>query len=1559
MDNNTIVLTDQGRSYQMFLPDHATDYIQKKVAETGTPYELDMLRDMGTRLSPGDLVLDIGANIGNHSLYLAAVYACDVIAFEPNAHLANSLVQSAKFNDLDARIKVIAKGVGAEPGLASFSASRPENLGAQSLVQGHGDIPVVRLDDQNLEKQVKLIKIDVEGMELAVLRGAEGLIARDRPVLYVESTTESAFRELMGLLQRQNYLVSDTFNATPTHLFLPAESVTIEQHLRHVTTRKVLESYRNAAELATLRETLNNANLKYRMVTQQLAEARRSLSAAASKAETADEALQENQTELQSQMTALRDERDALSDALHIANMKCRVVTKQLAGARESLHAATTTAETTARQIKALRLEVAELEARLQERFSDIAPPPDRKGGSSVSPEMVASWILALPLSPTDAARRFAALSDRIRPQFPDQALALIRAAYELDPSPRIARKIGFALVETGAAEDALKILKPVLDGLNFSSREDRLLKLAREGHDATTLKVRASRAVRSSLRVAAIMDEFTYTGYAAECDLQQLSPGNWETELEDFRPELLLVESAWRGLNEEWGPKVGKLSGEVKSVLEWCRTRNVPTAFWNKEDPVHFDTFLTTAQRFDVIFTTDIDCIPRYKAALGHDRVHLLPFACQPEIHNPLEIGTRKDAFCFAGAYYVRYPDRTRDLDDFLDKLSGYRPFEIFDRNFGKDLADYMFPEAYQKYIVGTLPPSEIDRAYKGYTFGINLNSVKNSQSMYARRVYELLASNTRIISNYSRGLRLMFGDLVVSTDSGEEALRRVRKQDEMGFTARLRLAGLRKVLSEHTYGHRLARVAHHAGLDIPDACALAQITLLAQANTQSEVESLIAQVRRQKIARLRLVLVLPAEIDLPEAALPCPMRRMTPEDAAGIRLGDLVASDEWVAGFVPGDYYGANYLTDLILATRYSDTVAIGKAAYHRMDESVVALVDGPSYVSVDRLASRRSLLRGDQAPAARLDRWLEALPEAILEGPNMLALDPFGYCEGGALKTEDEERVKAAVEDFPGINVGMAEADLAERADAMTPAPDVEINVPLITGAALIADMPKPGSGKITWITDGKGDCRLTSTLGDENHLYIYERKERPLSELRGEDGRYRLHPLVGPGLNTEFVAVWLDAQRQKLGHQMLHPNRNARLKPSEGTEFVRFGIRLRGPGSCAVHGILLGDRHPAPRPILSGSKLLLLTNHYPSYQHLYRNGFVHSRVRAYRELGGITPDIYRLRPEQDLSWHEFQNIDCMTGSAEQLDLLLGSGQYDHVLVHFLDEPMWRVLERYVDKVRVTVWVHGAEVQPWWRRTFNYSTEEELERAKTTSDLRLGFWRRLFAPLPKNLRFIFVSQYFANEVFADLEVVCPADQYQIIHNPIDDQLFAYHEKPVEQRGKILSIRPFASAKYANDLSVKAILALQKREFFNELEFRIVGDGPQFEEITAPLLNIPNVTCEKRFLTQLEIAALHREYGVFLNPTRMDAQGVSRDEAMSSGLVPVTSRVAAIPEFVDDACGYMAEAEDADGLACAIVDLWTNPETFLRKSQAAAERVRGQSAKEKIIMAELTVIA
>jgi hypothetical protein len=153
--------------------------------------------------------------------------------------------------------------------------------------------------------------------------------------------------------------------------------------------------------------------------------------------------------------------------------------------------------------------------------------------------------------------------------------------------------------------------------------------------------------------------------------------------------------------------------------------------------------------------------------------------------------------------------------------------------------------------------------------------------------------------------------------------------------------------------------------------------------------------------------------------------------------------------------------------------------------------------------------------------------------------------------------------------------------------------------------------------------------------------------------------------------------------------------------------------------------------------------------------------------------------------------------------------------------------------------------------------------------------------------NLWVVFISRKQAAEALSDLQLTAgEADGVGIISNFIDGDLFRYQAKGPELRHRLLSIRPYVSRVYANDLTVAAILRLAKEPFFNQLHFRIVGDGVLFDETVAPLRDFLNVQIERTFLTQHEIATLHRDYGVFLVPSRMDSQGVSRDEAMASGL-------------------------------------------------------------------------
>ena len=94
--------------------------------------------------------------------------------------------------------------------------------------------------------------------------------------------------------------------------------------------------------------------------------------------------------------------------------------------------------------------------------------------------------------------------------------------------------------------------------------------------------------------------------------------------------------------------------------------------------------------------------------------------------------------------------------------------------------------------------------------------------------------------------------------------------------------------------------------------------------------------------------------------------------------------------------------------------------------------------------------------------------------------------------------------------------------------------------------------------------------------------------------------------------------------------------------------------------------------------------------------------------------------------------------------------------------------------------------------------------------------------------------------------------------------------------------------------------------------MEILICGEGELFEEVTQPLLQFSNVKLRRGFLSNEEYESIFDDYGIFLIPTRWDSHGVSRDEAMSAGLVPVTNSVSAIPEFVDENCAILGPDED-----------------------------------------------
>ena len=200
------------------------DHIAGVIRTTKTFYEAEMLADIRSRVFFAERAVDVGAHVGNHTLYFAYVLGLRTIAFEPNATSFGHLSENVEANGLHDVCEVRNAAIGAKPGNARPLEAIPSNSGTARLeMDPAGCVPVTTLDSEVLgQPRIDLLKIDVEGWEVDVLRGAAGTLARHRPLVYVEVARQN-FETLSALMISHSYVCWKRFNHTPTFLYLPRE----------------------------------------------------------------------------------------------------------------------------------------------------------------------------------------------------------------------------------------------------------------------------------------------------------------------------------------------------------------------------------------------------------------------------------------------------------------------------------------------------------------------------------------------------------------------------------------------------------------------------------------------------------------------------------------------------------------------------------------------------------------------------------------------------------------------------------------------------------------------------------------------------------------------------------------------------------------------------------------------------------------------------------------------------------------------------------------------------------------------------------------------------------------------------------------------------------------------------------------------------------------------------------------------------------------------------------------------------------------------------------------
>lgn len=526
------------------------------------------------------------------------------------------------------------------------------------------------------------------------------------------------------------------------------------------------------------------------------------------------------------------------------------------------------------------------------------------------------------------------------------------------------------------------------------------------------------------------VMDEFTEA-----CILSALPKGH-RLSRESFISQLSMTNSTMLFLESTWNGNSGKWKGAMtydnpfheqklalKAAMQIAKAKSLRTVFYNKEDPMHFDRFLPIAAEADVIFTSDSDCVDRYRRHFPGKTVEVMKFAAPSATCNPQSAPMFEDrkSIAFAGGYYgENHDDRVEQMDYILPAIEALNG-TIFDRHSEQPAERYRYPQRYQSFCHPSISYSKMVEQYRQFKVFLNVNTIVSSPTMLSRRVYELLACGTPVISSPSAAIIEQFGDAVTVVDSAEQAIAESRRlvTDKNYWMKRSHL-GYRHVMNGNTYDDRAAQIMH-ASNDINMGYEQPFVSIITPTKEPGDYVRIIENAFAQTHDKLELVVgfgYLYSESDVAyfidrfeeesrRTGRTIRLRHVHFREKVllGYKLNVLMheAMGEVIAKMDDDDYYGPNYVSDMLLPMRWGNFDLIGKnqtfwydvqsnkyylknlrGAHRTMD-----LVFGATFVG------RRTMFLRNPFPERRTGEDTLQLAQLKSNGYHIYSADPFNFC------------------------------------------------------------------------------------------------------------------------------------------------------------------------------------------------------------------------------------------------------------------------------------------------------------------------------------------------------------------------------------------------------------------------------------------------------------------------------------------------------------------------------------------------------------------------------------
>lgn len=284
-----------------------------------------------------------------------------------------------------------------------------------------------------------------------------------------------------------------------------------------------------------------------------------------------------------------------------------------------------------------------------------------------------------------------------------------------------------------------------------------------------------------NGISIALVSDELTAFSLNNEKDItvKHLTTHNWTWLFKIFKPDFILVESCWRGFKDAWRYKIANYPDypernnvELRKLLEMADKYNIPAVFWNKEDAAHFNRFIDSASLFKYVLTVDSNCVERYQVILGNKvKVGVLPFAVQPEFHYPATSLPRYRKSLFIGSYSKHIHNSRRQWQDKAFSAASAYGLDIVDRNSQRNPDVYRYPDLPNTTVFPNVPYNKTGDVYRQYSHCINVNTVRDSPSMFSRRLIEIMACGRLAVTNPSLAVETRFEGMCEVIESREQA--------------------------------------------------------------------------------------------------------------------------------------------------------------------------------------------------------------------------------------------------------------------------------------------------------------------------------------------------------------------------------------------------------------------------------------------------------------------------------------------------------------------------------------------------------------------------------------------------------------------------------------------------------------------------------------------------------------------------------------------------------------------------------------------------------------------